>query len=276
MTSSLKLMIPTIGSPQTLDGKEGRYVLASFYGALLGMKIVNEPWLLIAESRESRFFLCLDGDGWEDGRAPRWPDPEYPQQMHLDLLVPDVEAIGALVTSMGATMLRDCGDHRVYADPAGHPSCLYPDPTGERPVVGRVVFDCFSPRALANFYEVLLEASGRVEDSPARVVVDLGVEELPKLAFQHGQFAAPRWPDPAFPAQMHVDYRWYDGIAAGAALERAERLGAIRLPQLGGAEIYADPAGHPFCIQNEIPESAGVRPSPPVVPDSRPDPSTRG
>jgi hypothetical protein len=262
----LKCLIPTIGCPQTLNGEEGRYALAAFYCGLLGMKIVNEGWLLIADGKPGKFYIALDGDGWDEERPPRWPDPEYPQQLHLDVVVPDVEAAGVLATGLGATLLRDNGTFRVYADPVGHPFCLYPDPSAEKPMVGRVVFDCFSPRAVASFYEGFLGARGRVEDSSERVVVDLGDDTLPQLAFQHAQFRAARWPDSAYPAQLHLDYRWHDGLTARTALERAESLGAIRLPQLGGAEVYADPASHPFCIQNEIPvvfDIAGLYLNPP-------------
>lgn len=254
MAHSLKCLIPTIGSPATLNGNEGRYELAAFYGELLDMKIANEGWLLIAAPGEgTKFFIALDRDGWEDHRPPRWPGPEYPQQIHLDVLVPDLDTAGDLVTGQGATLLQDRGDFRVFADPVGHPFCLYPDPYAGKPVVGRLVFDCFSPRNVASFYEGFLQARGRVEDTPQRVVVDLGDDLLPHLAFQQAQFRAARWPDPAYPAQLHVDYRWHDGLTARAALERAESLGGIRLPQLAGAGIYADPASHPFCIQNEIP-----------------------
>lgn len=184
---------------------------------------------------------------------PRWPDSEFPQQMHLDILVPDLHAATSLVTGMGSTLLKDNGDFQVYADPAGHPFCLYPDPAAKKALVRRVMFDCFSPRALASFYENFLGSRGRIEDSPTRVVVDLGDEKLPHLGFQHAQFPAARWPDPAYPAQMHIDYRWFDDSHAKAALGRTEPLGAIRLPQLAGTEIYGDPPSYPFCIQNEIP-----------------------
>ncbi|HEY8456208.1 MAG TPA: VOC family protein [Actinopolymorphaceae bacterium] len=243
-------MIITVSAPPSLNGNEGRYELASFYGEFLGMQVINEGWLLIAEHPESKLVLALDSDGWSDLRPPRWPDPEYPQQMHLDITVPDVAAAGAQVTRLGARLLRDNADFRIYSDPAGHPFCLYPasSTSTDRPAVSRLVFDCFSPRALAIFYEGFLGAKERVEDSPERVVVDLGDDELPDLAFQHAQFVACRWPDPAYPAQVHVDYRWSDGIEA-KFIEQAERLGAIRLPQLADTEIYADPACHPFCIQ---------------------------
>ena len=37
--------------------------------------------------------------------------------------------------------------------------------------------------------------------------------------------------------------------AVAAARTLAEQLGAIRLPPLGGScPVYADPAGHPFCL----------------------------
>lgn len=263
MASPLKCLIPTIGSPATLNEREGRYELAAFYSELLGMKIVHEGWLLIAEGMPAKFFLAFDGDGWNDHRPPRWPDPEFPQQMHLDVLAPDLETSGALVTDLGASLLRDNGDFRIYADPVGHPFCLYSDSGRAKPVVGRLVFDCFSPRAMASFYEGFLEATGRVEDSPERVVVDLGDEQLPHLAFQHAQFRPARWPDAAYPAQLHVDYRWHDSLTARFALERAEQLGAIQLTEM---EILADPASHPFCIQNEIPcafDIAGLYVNPP-------------
>ncbi|MEQ7128735.1 VOC family protein [Actinopolymorpha sp. B11F2] len=252
MAHVLKCLIPTIGSPQTLNGKEGRWELAAFYCELLGMKVVYEPWLLIADGAGSAFFLAFDGDGWNDRRPPRWPDPEFPQQMHLDLGVPDVDTAAELATGLGATLLADSGSFRVYADPVGHPFCLYPDGSTDRPVVRRLVFDCFSPRHLASFYEGFLQARGRVEDAPERVVVALD-DDLPDLAFQHAQFRAARWPDPAYPSQVHVDYRWHDHLTARRALQRAQRLGAIRLPQAAGSGVYADPASHPFCIQNDIP-----------------------
>jgi hypothetical protein len=67
------------------------------------------------------------------------------------------------------------------------------------------------------------------------------------IAFQHAPtYKASRWPDPAYPQQLHLDLHVQDGAAAH---ERAERLGAIRLPEMGGScPVYADPAAHPFCL----------------------------
>ncbi|TCO24740.1 hypothetical protein EV652_108275 [Kribbella steppae] len=195
----------------------------------------------------SKLRLGIGLDGWSDDRPPRWPDPEYPQQLHFDIVVPDAEAAGELVLSRGATLLRDQGDFRTYADPVGHPFCLYPG-TVDRPELQRVVFDCYSPRSLAGFYEGFLGVQKRLEDSPAWVELDLDDDDdLPNLAFQHAQFRATRFPDPAYPAQLHIDYRFPDG--AQAAIHRAERLGAIHMPPNEvTSQCYADPAGHPFCL----------------------------
>ncbi len=90
MAVDLIQMTVTVGAPAVLDGREGRWVLADFYCALLGMEVIRQDWLKIAKDPDSAFQLALDGDGWSDQRPPRWRDPEHPQQMHLDVLVGDV------------------------------------------------------------------------------------------------------------------------------------------------------------------------------------------
>lgn len=242
-----------IGCPDLLGGEDGRMVLADFYHEVLGWRRYDAYGTFFL-SRNPKFRIGFDGDGWSDQRPPRWPDPEYPQQIHFDIAVQDVDAAGARVTAAGGALLQDNADHRVYADPAGHPLCLYPDPSGAatEPTVARLVYDCFSPRSLARFYEGFVGVQERLEDSPERVVLDFDDDDLPNLAFQHAQFPAPRWPDPAYPAQLHVDYRFtvdheiphFQTPAAKAAMARAEELGAIHLQNV----VYADPGGHPFCF----------------------------
>lgn len=242
-----------IGCPDSLDGQSGKLVLADFYRRLLGWRLgdaYGTPFL----SRSRKFRIGFDGDGWSDQRPPRWPDPEHPQQIHFDFAVPDLDATDLVVTAAGGTLLKDEGDVRIYSDPAGHPLCLYArtQEASARPAVARLVYDCFSPRALAKFYEAFIGVHDRLEDSPHRVVIGLDDDDLPDLAFQHAQSAAPRWPDPAYPAQLHVDYRFSDDEdlphfktpEARAAIERAADAGAIHLRHV----VYADPAGHPFCL----------------------------
>lgn len=248
MLHPLRQLVITVGAPPVINGREGRQVLAAFYGALLGMTVVDEDWLRIAPHRGSPFELALDGDGWSDLRPPAWRDPQRPQQLHLDLASGD-QGAAELALDLGATAVETFADHHVLADPAGHPLCIWPDPQGEldAPVsVRRLVFDCFSPRSLASFYEGLLGTERRLEDTAERVVLSLGDPRLPDFGFQHAQFVAARWPEPAYPAQLHVDLRFEDGTAA--AVQRAETLGAIRLPKLADTEIYADPAAHPLCL----------------------------
>lgn len=199
---------------------------------------------------ELSFGLALD-----DNSAyipPRWPDPRYPQQLHLDILVPDLDAGEQIALRHGATKLRDNAGYRTYADPVGHPFCLYHDPSGrEWPtdalgVLGRIVLDCPDPESMATFYGQLLRMPVRVEDSPDRVVVARDLETLPMLAFQRVEsYQPPIYHDPARPQQMHFDLLFDDRAAAE---ERAVQLGATPLPPPGFEHVYADPAGHPFCV----------------------------
>ena len=178
-------------------------------------------------------------------RPPAWPDPEQPQQVHLDVTVGDLDAAHELVSRHGATLLRDSGTHRVYADRVGHPFCLYPGGTAPVGRIARVVFDCFSPRALAAFYSELFDMPVRLVDDPERVEIARRDDGGVGLAFQHTVSPAPRWPDAAYPQQLHLDLVPDD---PKAAVQLAVRLGAIRLPNLGGGMVWADPSGHPFCL----------------------------
>jgi hypothetical protein len=67
-----------------------------------------------------------------DHMPPRWLDPEWPQQFHLDIMVDDVADATARVLELGARQLS-C---HVLVDPAGHPFCLVPRPSWAPPVAG--------------------------------------------------------------------------------------------------------------------------------------------
>ncbi|WP_327000647.1 VOC family protein [Dactylosporangium sp. NBC_01737] len=98
--------------------------LARFYGAMLEWKID-----VVSADRAS---VCAD-----DGQCiafhrvagytpPTWPTQERPKQMHLDVLVDDLDAAEAAVIDLGATRHPDQPgtSYRVFLDPAGHPFCL--------------------------------------------------------------------------------------------------------------------------------------------------------
>jgi hypothetical protein len=165
--------------------------------------------------------------------------------MHLDVEVPDLDAAHGLVLRHGARLLFEAQDHRTYADAVGHPFCLYRGAIGERGRIRRIVFDCFSPRALAGFYEAMTGMNRRVIDTPGLVEIASDEVSAPAFAFHHGQHRPPRWPDPAYPQQVHIDYDFDEE----SIRDEVTRLGAIRLPEMGGGGfVYADPAGHPFCL----------------------------
>lgn len=183
---------------------------------------------------------------------PRWPDPRYPQQMHLDIFVPDLELGEEIALANGATKLRQ-SRCRTFADPVGHPFCLYGDyfskrvwPTDALGVLGRVVIDCPDPERLATFYGSLLRMHERVGDGPERVTIIRGRDIFPMLTFQRVEdYKPPIYHNPTRPQQMHFDLLFDDRAAAE---ERAIQLGATKLPPPGFEAVYADPAGHPFCI----------------------------
>ncbi|MGI8577645.1 MAG: VOC family protein [Nocardioidaceae bacterium] len=112
-------------------------------------------------------------------------------------------------------------------------------------MIGRlhhVILDCPDPAALADFYSELLglPVTYRSED----FVVVAGNDAASGIAFQLApDHQPPRWPDPAYPQQIHFDVMVDD--KQQAAREVIE-LGARRLD--GGEDVYADPAGHPFCL----------------------------
>lgn len=124
-----------------------------------------------------------------------------------------------------------------------------------REAVGRfdtVVLDCPDPLALAEFYAGLLgqEIADDGDDSWQSLRGDAaGVS----LAFQRAtNYVAPRWPDGP-PQQLHLDLTVQD---FGTAHRQAVALGATPLSPTGAPEagvtsgfrVYADPAGHPFCL----------------------------
>jgi catechol 2,3-dioxygenase-like lactoylglutathione lyase family enzyme len=108
--------------------------LAGFYSALLGLPVTyrSVDWVVVSvDERTSGLAFQLA----PDHRAPAWPDPARPQQVHLDVMVDDVDVAEPRVLALGARRLAGPGRSRVFADPAGHPFCLVPRP-GWAPTVG--------------------------------------------------------------------------------------------------------------------------------------------
>jgi len=101
-------------------------VLATFYGALLDWKVTSSPdW---ADAR-AEYGDCLSFQRVDSYTAPDWPGQDVPQQMHLDVVVDDLDAAEPLVLDLGATKAehQPGTTFRVFLDPAGHPFCLCRD-----------------------------------------------------------------------------------------------------------------------------------------------------
>jgi predicted enzyme related to lactoylglutathione lyase len=97
--------------------------LAAFYSALLDWKAeIRADW---AEVR-AEYGQCITFQQVQGYTPPRWPGQEVPQQMHLDVIVDDLDAAGAAVIALGATKheYQPGTSFRVFLDPAGHPFCL--------------------------------------------------------------------------------------------------------------------------------------------------------
>ena len=127
--------------------------LAAFYSELFGLPVTyrSEDFVVVSENdRTSGYAFQLA----PDHRAPQWPDPDRPQQVHLDIMVDDLGVADRAVRALGARPLPP-GDH-VYADPSGHPFCLIRRPAGApaAPAVPDAAFarDPATDPATASYY----------------------------------------------------------------------------------------------------------------------------
>jgi catechol 2,3-dioxygenase-like lactoylglutathione lyase family enzyme len=216
--------------------------LAAFYGELAGwtQQYGDDEWITMTTD-----------DGWRvavqyapDLVPPRWPDPAHPQQAHLDLRVPDLEAGSARAVELGARLLRRNERWHTLADPAGHPFDLCLNADDPRTTLMGVMLDCPDVKELSAFYSELLGKPVTYEGEGAGMIGDDGAQ--PVLFQQVEGYNAPRWPDPAYPQQFHLDIK-IDDIET--AQERTLAIGATRLDGEGDNwRVYADPAGKPFCL----------------------------
>ncbi|GHC55918.1 VOC family protein [Streptomyces cinnamoneus] len=116
------------------------------------------------------------------------------------------------------------------------------------------VIDCPDPAALAAFYAAVLGWRVVADDSDPSWVWLADPATRQRIAFQRveGDYRPPRWPDPAHPQQMHLDFDVDTREDVERAQEEVLALGASFLHDSGGRErgfrVYADPAGHPFCL----------------------------
>lgn len=97
--------------------------LGRFYAGILDWKLeVSDGWADL----KSGSGQCISFQEVTDFHAPDWPGQSGPQQMHLDLMVEDLDTAEAAIMQLGARKHEHQPGEtfRVYLDPAGHPFCL--------------------------------------------------------------------------------------------------------------------------------------------------------
>jgi hypothetical protein len=135
----------------------------------------------------------------------------------------------------------------------------------------QTVLDTTDARGLAEFYRELLGLAYRPGDEPPPPGEDdpLGRDWLvlrnlggTQLAFQQvGALPQSTWPQDGVPQQLHLDLTVRTRVAFDGEHQRVLGLGARLLLDRSDDEheplyVYADPAGHPFCIfamANDLP-----------------------
>jgi catechol 2,3-dioxygenase-like lactoylglutathione lyase family enzyme len=137
------------------------------------------------------------------------------------------------------------------------------DPAESFPKLRQVVLDTMDVRMLAEFYRRLLGWRYRPGDEPSGVEESGGdVDWLvlhddtgaQKVAFQQVPYLPPAtWPDGPHQQMMHLDLTVPTVADLNRQDARARALGArLLLDRSADPEeplrVYADPAGHPFCI----------------------------
>jgi len=134
-----------------------------------------------------------------------------------------------------------------------------PETTTPVPLVRQVVLDCTDARLLAEFYRRLLG----LEYRPGHELADPDGDDWlvlvvpgggPNLAFQQvAELPEATWPEGPVRQQLHLDLTVPDVAALDAQHDRALELGARLLHDRSAdpdepLRVYADPAGHPFCV----------------------------
>jgi catechol-2,3-dioxygenase len=131
------------------------------------------------------------------------------------------------------------------------------------PTFRQVVLDTTNARGLAEFYRQLMGLRYRPGDEPPadgpdaageEWLVLLGTDGQRLLAFQQvPELPEATWPTGPHPQMLHLDLRVSTADELRVQHDRAVALGARLLQdEIDDPEeplrIYADPAGHPFCM----------------------------
>jgi catechol 2,3-dioxygenase-like lactoylglutathione lyase family enzyme len=250
----LAVDVAYLAAGDAAGGERGAGVLSAVTGKMGPMTTTGSLELVALDAPDieklAQFYVDLAG--WEiERQVPDWITVRTGdgqkvsfQLVHLDLLVDGYQAAAERAVELGATRLADGPTWVTLADPAGHPFDLC-QRDGAGAVMGlyAVTIDAPDAVALARFYADLTDMELAYEGPEGALIAGDGKSVM----FQQvSDYHAPQWQDPARPQQAHLDITVGD-LDAGEA--RALELGAARLE--GGTDtfrVYADPAGHPFCL----------------------------
>jgi catechol 2,3-dioxygenase-like lactoylglutathione lyase family enzyme len=98
--------------------------LAEFYRAVLDLQVgYSSPDLVVLTG--AGVFVTFERI--DDYLPPTWPVGAAPKQLHVDLVVDDLDAEEARIIACGATKAEtqpNPDKWRVLIDPAGHPFCI--------------------------------------------------------------------------------------------------------------------------------------------------------
>lgn len=122
--------MPSVTFTASVLGTPDPRGLARFYQRLLDWPLRDDTdqWATLRPADGS---TGLSFQLERDHVPPVWPPEPGTQQMqqHLDFLVDDLDAAGALAEEAGAEQVGGHEDDdeivRVFRDPAGHPFCLF-------------------------------------------------------------------------------------------------------------------------------------------------------
>ena len=122
--------------------------------------------------------------------------------------------------------------------------------------VGRLActsIDCEDPAELADFYAALLGLERVIESDGGDVIV-VSDGRIALAMMKADEYAAPTWPDPAQPKQMHLDVQVDDVESAVVAAEALGARQAVNQDNPAVWRVMLDPAGHPFCLTTDVPD----------------------
>ena len=116
---------------------------------------------------------------------------------------------------------------------------------------GGVTLDCPHAGELAAFYA---EITGGTITIPGDAWAMITCPGGAPISFQAAlDYSPPTWPDVATPMQMHLDFD-VDDLDATETRVLAAGASKYDFQPNDHCRVYADPAGHPFCLSTYHPQ----------------------